>query len=321
MPDLSVAFAALPVSPNPGGGNLSFHTILVAAGRPHCLAKSDRGQPCLLVVTRTAAGNLPAPMKLEHLSVQHGLSGTIHGADGPRRAEFSLITLSTPDGPMVDVFLRFAEHLVGCLPDKAEPRGVAQEMRRLVEMLQNLRHKGLKTIQGLWAEMFLIYLTANPSEWVEAWHSDPMELHDFCLPELRVEVKSSATRVRKHSFSHRQLCSRPDAKIFIASVFVERVANGISVHDLATHIRGRLAPESALKLDETMIATLGSDYGNAGELLFDSTLAEASLKFFDLESLPRLPETLPDRIFDISYAILLNEAEGTATFPPSVSST
>ena len=131
MSHLAAAFAALPVSPNPSENHLSFHTIPITAGRPHCLAKSGEGFACLLIVTRSPVGSPPAPIRLEHLTVQHGLAGTIHGANGPVMAQFSLISLGTRDDALVEVFLRFAEHLTNCLPDAADPRAVAIEIRRL----------------------------------------------------------------------------------------------------------------------------------------------------------------------------------------------
>jgi hypothetical protein len=161
-------------------------------------------------------------------------------------------------------------------------------------MLQTLRHKGVKTIQGLWAELILIDRSLSPAEWVKAWHNDPMELHDFCLPAVRVEVKSSSARIRKHHFSHRQLCALPDADLFIASVYVERIANGKSVQDIASEIRGRVNPQEAFKLDEIIISTLGSDFPLAGEIRFDKGLAISSLRFFNLAQVPRIAETIPD---------------------------
>ena len=67
---------------------------------------------------------------------------------------------------------------------------------------------------------------------------------------------------------------------------------------------------NALKLDEMIIGTLGRDYSNAGTYRFDLALAATSLRFFSLENVPRLSEVLPDRIFDVSYAVLLNESDG-----------
>lgn len=311
--DLAERFGRLQASARPTGNRSAFQTVSIVHGKPHRLAKTGDGHPCVLILTQNPSGALPPPLRLEHLTVQHGLFGTIHGSDSSSEAEYSLIVLASAENELVGAFLRFAEYLADNLPLQPAPSHVATELRRLVEMLQRLRAPGTKAIQGLWAEMLLINQMPDASRWVRAWHNDPMELHDFCIGATRVEVKSSSSRVRKHQCSHHQLCPQHDVQLFIASIFVERATDGVSVFDLSAILRLRLDTADALKVDEIVLATLGVDYRAAREIKFDRKLAERSLLFFSIASVPRLPTALPERVLDVSYAVLLDESDGVGS--------
>ena len=192
---------------------------------------------------------------------------------------------------------------------------VSLRIQRLVTLLQHLRKPATKTIQGLWAELFLIGTYPKPEQWIRSWHTDPMGLHDFIFGDLRVEVKSRVGTDRIHRFSHDQLVAPSQVSLFIASILVERSNRGESIYDVAERIRRHLAPEDSLSLDSTITSTLGSDYLKAEEIRFDPIHAESSLLFFPLSTVPRLTDDIPNGVMDVSYTVRLLEADGMRKLP------
>jgi len=226
--------------------------------------------------------------------------------------------MNTCDLTLIQIFLRFAAFVSEQLSSQPDSYEVASKIRRLVTMLQSLRQPRTKTIQGLWGELFVINKMSDKADWTRAWHSDPLQLHDFLFKTMRLEIKSSATRVRKHKFSHYQLCPPEDIELFVASLVVEKSPNGMSVFELADRIREEISGEEAIKLDELILATLGADCSIAREVKFDLAAAGSSLRFYPLSAVPKLPAVVPDGISDITYTVILSEQYGTSHLPQFV---
>jgi hypothetical protein len=79
-----------------------------------------------------------------------------------------------------------------------------------------------KSVQGLWAELFLMARLRDPSALVAAWHSQLGDLYDFSAGSQRIEVKSAIGRIRRHHFTLEQVLPIPRTRVLIASVLVER---------------------------------------------------------------------------------------------------
>lgn len=267
------------------------------------LAKLQQNSACLLIATANTSDSYPSPIQLENLHVQHGITGTILGNQLELGQRFSVVTLTTPETGLLGVFLRFSVFLCEQMPISPTPRDVAKGIRELADMLQCLRQPNKRSIQGLWAEMLLIANSSNIEEWFSAWHSDPLDLHDFCFSAGRIEVKSAAGGLRHHRFSHRQLWPPHGKPLLIASLLISADASGDSVFELAEQIRRNLSVEDSMRLDRIMLDVLGRDYAKAGDFCYDRLFAEESLRLFTIESVPRLAEELPDGIFNMEYSI------------------
>lgn len=310
MADLQELFLALIESRVAENGVGEYHAAPIRDRGVFLLAKLVGGYPCVLIATTSDDNALPAPIKLEHLTVQHGVSGRIKGVGVSENAQFSSICLTSSDEPLINVFLRFAVFLCGNLGEQPAARAVAAAIRQLVDMLQTLRQPSRNTIQGLWGELFLIASAESARKWFDAWHNDPLELHDFCFPEGRIEAKSASGELRKHRFSHRQLWPPPGRPLAIASLLVASANTGSSVFDLATEIRSNLDMVAALRLDRIIFESLGNDFRRADEVRFDKDAAAAALRFYVIGTVPRLREETPDLISEISYSITFIENEG-----------
>jgi hypothetical protein len=308
--ELLNAFKSLEVSVPSRGGPVRFQAITVAPHNAVSLAKTVGSEAILLVKTKATVGNPPAPLRLEHITVQHGITGVERTVQGSQQGTYSFVVLKAADSVLVAMFLRFAVSIAGQLSSDPASAEVATLLQRLVALLQHLRKPNAKIIQGLWAELLVISTRNHPGRWVAGWHQDPLDLHDFVFGNLRVEVKSSATGERIHRFSHRQLCPPSGSEFYLASVLVERVAQGVSVFDLAADIHQRLSAEQSLILDTGLASALGSDYTKATEHRFDRSRAVDSLMFYPLIAMPRLRPDIPAGISDISYSVRVSDTDG-----------
>jgi len=308
MSDLFDAFVLLPFPPANGAGIQRFESLPVVDGSPHLFAKSTDGHACLLIAT--GIGPVPAPIQLEYLTVQHSVRGAVHATSSISSSRFSVITLRRDDEDLVRLFLRFAVFLVDQFGSEPKPQEVADEVRRLTGLLQQLRRPSTKTVQGLWAELFVMNQRRNSERWLQGWHVDPEARHDFFVGGVRVEVKSSSGRLRRHHFSHEQLSAPRNAILWVASVLVERSGSGLSVFDLVQSMHQQLTIESSMILDEMLVRTLGSDFDKAGEFKYDLAHSQDTLLFYPLDRIPRLSHEVPERVSDISYSVQLLDSDG-----------
>ena len=305
MVDILPVFAALTPSPHEGTSIVSYFALRVADSSRNYIAKSQQGHPVLVIETCPPTGGFPASLKLENLTVRHGYAGTIATPEGVVTGVFSIVECRVTDNALVDSFFRLASHLLNSFPELPEPRSVAIEVRKLVQIFQALRQPPVKSIQGLWAELFVLANSPDLSKWAAAWHDDPMERYDFAMQSLRVEVKSSGSRMRRHRFSHEQLHPPSGIELWIASVFVERSVAGSNCLELLRRIQSRLAGDISFEVESKLIKILGTDYAKAREFTFDDELARDSLAFIPVNAVPRIPDELPDGISELRYTVLI----------------
>jgi len=292
-------------SPQDGSSTVSYFTLKIEGSNRHLIAKSEQGHPVLLIETCQPIGAYPASLKLENLTVMHGYAGKVKTPDTEVTGVFSFVECRVTDEALIGAFLRLSSHLLDGLPELPEPRAVAIEVRKLVQIFQALRQPPAKSIQGLWAELFVLANSPDLFKWAAAWHDDPMERYDFAMQRLRVEVKSSGNRMRRHHFSHEQLHPPSDIELWIASVFVERSVAGSNCLELLQRIQSRLAVDVGFEVESKVIKTLGADYTKARAFTFDDELAKDSLSFIPLNAIPRIQDDLPEGVSELRYTVLI----------------
>ena len=305
MADIFPAFTALVPSPQGGTATVSYFALRIADSNRNYIAKSKHGHPVLLIETCLPVETYTASLKLENLTLFHGYAGTMNTPEGVVTGVFSIVECCVTDDALVGSFLRLSSHLLSGLPELPEPRAVAIEVRKLVQIFQALRQPPAKSIQGLWAELFVLANSPDLFKWAAAWHDDPMERYDFAMQRLRVEVKSSGNRMRRHHFSHEQLHPPSDIELWIASVFVERSVAGSNCLELLQRIQSRLAVDVGFEVESKVIKTLGADYTKARAFTFDDELAKDSLSFIPLNAIPRIQDDLPEGVSELRYTVLI----------------
>jgi hypothetical protein len=303
--DLAALFEQIQAAAQLLGGSAHFSALPVPRLERHRLAKDAQGAPAILIsVADTLGDRCLAPIVLENLSVHHDMDCRITRPSGvAEEGKFTVVRCTGGERTLQSYFLRVAATMLQSLGDSPSSLSVAQAVSRLAELFHAMKQPPRKSLQGLWAELFLIARARDPITLAGAWHTSPEELFDFSLGSQRIEVKSVRGRVRKHHFTLGQLQSPAGIRVIIASMFVEPSEAGVSLLELSEQIRHRLANRAdlMLRVESVVGLTLGESWRHAIGDRFDTELAEKSLAFYDPDSIPKVNPDVPSGVSDVRF--------------------
>lgn len=290
----------------------AYETARVARDSRYRVGRDSQGNPAILIETTSAAGaEALSDFEGRHLLIGHGVNCSIseHGVE-VGRAQFSVVTCRDADDLLKHRFFDAAETLLRSLGETPTVQELRQAVDGLIELFRLASQPPRGTIQGLWAELWLIAKARDPAVLLDAWHAESTDAYDFNSGPERIETKSTSRRTRMHSFSHRQLHPPAGTRVAIASVFVESSGGGLKLVTLLERIRRRVGNPGALRrLDYVVASTLGTDWRTGVEAGFDSELASESLRFYQVEEVPSLPSDVPQGVSDVRYVSDLSGAQ------------
>ncbi len=246
-----------------------------------------------------------APIILQNLSVLHNVDCRMQDADGGSSTHrLSVIRCCGEDSLLHEYFLRALTPVIASLPARPAREQVVDAISALIELFRRVTQPPRKTVQGLWAELFVIYIAPDPAHLLRCWHTAPEDRFDFAEDAQRLEVKTACGRVRMHSLSQQQLRPPAGTAAMVASILMERSAGGQSVNDLVDAIRQLVAdPALLIQLDTVVAQTLGNEWRTAQEDRFDRQLAAESLRFLDARTIPAVPTDLPPEITEVHFRV------------------
>lgn len=307
MLDLVSSFDTLRAPTGAPGTATRFSAVPIPGYGQHRIGKDPEGAPSLLVaVVEGAEPGGPAPIVLEHLTVQHDVDCRVTQLDGSvLDGTFTVVRCAGRDRALHEYFLRVAASVVAFIGEEPSRADVGTAIERLVELFRSMDTIPRKSLQGLWAEVLLMARLRDPAPLAAAWHVLPSDRYDFSAGTERIEVKSATGRVRQHHFALEQLVAVPGTKVLIASMLVERAGAGATLSDLVSEVRSRIGhdPRLLLHVDQVVAQTLGDIWRQAQEERFDRHLSESSLSFFDPEVIPRVDPSLPRGISDVRFRV------------------
>ena len=272
-------------------------------GSPHRIAKSEDGQPAILLATEGRGHLGTPPFALEHLHIKHGTRCRVQiEAEAPaQESTFSIVQCVRGDRALQLHFLRAVGAALLALGPVPTNEQLSESLNALVALFRAMSNLPRKSVQGLWGELFVIAEALEPPELVRRWHTSSGELFDFAAGPARLEVKTAADPIRQHYFRLEQL-QRADVEIAVASLLVSPSGAGTSAHDLLTEIYSVLRePDLALHVERVVADTLGAQWTTAFSGRFDRELARASLAFFRASDVPAPRCTVPSTVTDIRF--------------------
>lgn len=271
-------------------------------GSPLRVAKTDRGgSALLLLVGDSPPANNVFGLKTSRIEYQPHRQLTVTQADAAVTGRFAVLECQDADFDLNAYFLRVGEALV----DEAKGSGSVARfdtaVRNLFELFRSLSRTGTRSIQGLWSELLLIRYASDPAYLIQAWHSNPAELHDFVGNGWRMEVKSSTQSLREHEFSLDQLLFAPQRTV-IASVLLTEDDTGATVFDLLRGVSERLGRGALYQRAEKIVAaSLGSAWREASDVRYRVADALASVQVFPADAVPRPPGEMPPEVRSVRF--------------------
>lgn len=287
------------------GDKILFSASPISDYPRHRLAKDKNNFPCLLIATKdTNKLNRPPSIKLEHLNVLFDVDCRISHNGSFEESTFTVICCTELDQSTQEYFLRIGDAVVSSLGNNPTKKRVAYAVDKLVELFRAMYEPPHKSVQGLWAELFVISIASEPSELLHAWHRLPDDKYDFSSENQRIEVKSATSKIRQHHFSFEQLNPTVGVKVLVASVFVERIGSGTSIVDLVEVVKSKFAdPELLFYLDHMIGLTLGRNWKSAVQDKFDYQQAKKSIAFYSSSDIPCINRTIPKEISNIHFLV------------------
>ena len=134
------------------------------------------------------------------------------------------------------------------------------------------------------------------------YHENFYSKHDIEInKDIRIEIKSTASEKRIHTFKHNQIF-RNDIKVYVISIMLEQSKEGLSLFDMFKNVIGLYEnPDSILALNKLM-KRCGIGEENTG-LKFAELKAYNDLKIYDAIDLPKINIPAPNGVTNIKYDV------------------
>jgi hypothetical protein len=285
--------------------NFQFAAIPIPEFPNHRIAKDKYGNPILLITILINSGKLyVANSKFENISILYNVDCKISQNGKTIEEIFTAMCFIGDDILLRNYFIKLCSDLIENLGNRPTFENVRKEINYFTDLLRLAAQPQIKTVQGLWAELFLILESKNPTNLLRSWHALNEEKFDFNNGEERIEVKSSANELRIHNFSIEQLNSPTNTNTLIASVFVKHASNGKNISDLQSAISKRIITEIKLieKLEYQIALALGKSINMSTKFKFDLFVAKDSLRFYNTDDIPKISiNNIPPFVTDIHF--------------------
>jgi hypothetical protein len=242
--------------------------------------------------------------RLKYLQLEQNLECKIYENDSFKLQTFTVVTFRCSDRNLQEYFLRISETLVKAIGQNPTQQQVIDSLKKFVEVFKTLANSPTNTVNGLWAELFLIENSNNPKTLINYWHNQPEEKFDFNAGIERVEVKSSSNFERKHIFSAEQLNPPSDTQVLIASIFLKQHNSGSHIQYLIDSISKKIDYDIEIvdKLNSIVFRTLGSSLEHSIGIKFDYEIAKQSLQFYRHQDIDKIEEVhIPNNVSGVTY--------------------
>jgi hypothetical protein len=289
----------------PENDNKVFNAIPIPEFPNFRIAMDFEGNAVLLLSVSKRIKDLSLKnFRLKYLQLEQNLECRIYENDSFKLQTFTVVTFRCSDRNLQEYFLKISETLVSTIGQKPTQQQVIESLKKFVEVFKTLTDSPTNTINGLWAELFLIENSSNPKSIINYWHNLPEEKFDFNAGVERIEVKSSSNFERKHIFSAEQLNPPSDSQVLIASIFLKQHNSGMNIQQLLESISKKVNYdfETADKLNSIVFRTLGSSLEHSIGIKFDYAIALQSLQFYRHQDIDKIEEIhIGNNVSEVKY--------------------
>lgn len=271
------------------------------------------GNPVLLIsVAKKIKDFSLKNLRLKYLQLEQNLECKIYEGEAYKSLTLTALTFRCIDPNLQEYFLRISESLVKSIGQNPTQQEVVESMKKFIEVFKTLTESPTNTVNGLWAELFVIENASDPKTLLNYWHNVPEEKFDFNAGLERIEVKSSSNFERKHIFSSEQLNPPHDSRVLIASVFLKQHNSGHTIQQLLDSITEKLDSDldAIDKLTSIVFRTLGNSLEHSIAMKFDYEIAKQSLKFYDTSDIEKIEQVnIPTNVSEVKFKSDLSNIE------------
>lgn len=288
----------------PNGGNLKlFNALSIPELGFAKLAINCQGFPTFLLSSQFKPISRIRDIALQFIEIKFDNECTIYNGSTAKSDNFITIQFKNLNPVLVNHFLNIASIFLKSLSGNPGSTEISSLFKNFIEIFRALAEPAKATIQGLWAELFVIENSKSPTVLIDYWHNLPSEKFDFNAGAEKIEVKSTIQDNRVHTFSAEQLFAFVDVQIIVASLFVRETPNGMNVHQLVEKIVSRSEDSEANeKLLRLVAKTLGNGYEQSFNIKFDYEWTRQSLRFYRQEDVAKIEaQNIPTRVHDVHY--------------------
>ena len=287
-----------------------YSTLPLSDDLEYFVGKDQHGCACFLILPTDSSRIAASPIRLEYLEVQFQTMCRIQSpsqsiADAP----MTVLRCRSLEEEVVDYFLIICDMLVRTVGCRPSCRSISVFVYRLAAIFQRIRSPGTRLVNGLFGELYVIASSNAPEVALECWRIDGSARFDFVDSDFHMDVKTTAGRLRRHVFSYEQCNPSTGSTGIIASMFIERVARGLTLGSLIHKIEQSLGGRTELvwKLHEVVADTLGASIGLAMSVHFDENVTRSSLRFFDVTKVPAIRGTVPSHVSGVKFEVDLSD--------------
>ena len=178
MQNLIKIFEALPI-PEPSNDSANFSATQLE-GTSHRIAKDSSGSPVLLL--QNNSNQRGARIHLEHLDIQHSVRCRVTSDKNTEEDTYTVVRCIDADSDLVRYFLHTIDPILKTLGPTPAFTDISQAITHLTELFRALTQPPIKSVSGLWAELFVIRNSKDIKVLLRAWHIAPEEA---ALPTLQ----------------------------------------------------------------------------------------------------------------------------------------
>ena len=229
---------------------------------------------------------------------------------------YTIISLKAESVELQEYFLDVIYSVIQKISEKPKLKEIKIEVDKLINLFSLLTKPPIKTIQGLWAELFLMEQSLCPDYLVKSWHNSVFDKFDFNDGFDKIEVKSTSSNRRIHTFSLEQLNPNVGSSLIIASVFTIETGVGKSIFDLVYNIERKLIEKNLIfRLNEIILYTIGNNFERAFEVYFDYQYAIDTIKYYESSIIPTINKVdVPLEVTKVRFDCELTDLANTTTF-------
>jgi len=272
------------------------------------IAKDATGFPQLLIQPASDTPNLPRFM-LRHLEIDPACRCTVRlPSSPPEQFTATRIRCLATEPELTDFFFRTTATIIDSMPKPYTSEAICAGLDRVAELFRQLSGKPTRTLQGLWAELFLLSRATDMPKAASAWQTSPHALTDFSDRDESVEVKSTTGDSRRHHFKLAQLVPPAGHRWVVASLLLHEDPQGTSLQSLWERIEDGLAATPHLRIHvASRIATaLGESWRFSESYRVNEALAAADLRVFNVAEIPRLDSQPFPAISNVEFVVDLS---------------